>query len=55
MLDWVVRKEDETDVIFGPPAQAGAGVSLESTSATGPSLFDDDIEGAFGAEADDET
>jgi hypothetical protein len=30
----VVRKEDETDVIFGPPAQAGAGVSLESTSAS---------------------
>jgi hypothetical protein len=51
----VVRKKDETDVVFGLSggrSNTGAGVVLENSTSSGTSLFDEDAEGVSVAESD---
>jgi hypothetical protein len=52
----VVRREDDTDVVFGPsdqqPSSLSARMAQESSVVTVPSLFDDDTEGILGADSE---
>lgn len=51
----VVRKEDETDVVFGPPERQSGGFRLEqeSSAGAGPLVYNDDELGEIlGAESE---